>query len=89
MHVLNPNTRLVPEPNNPFPEFGEPDTGPIAPPEPVALRILLGGGSPKVNVVGSGTGDAEGTLPFPEGIIWILLAVVLNLVGAIEISELS
>ena len=40
-------------------------------------------------MVGFETAVAEGTLFFPEGMAWTLLEVVLNFVGAMEISWLS
>jgi hypothetical protein len=94
MHVLSPKQRPVPDPNNPFPLAAElldpPFTLPVivpkTPPDPVGagpLGTLL---CPTVNVVGFATAEADGTLPFPEGMTSMLLAVTLNFVGAIEIS---
>lgn len=95
MHVLNPKTRPVPDPNNPLPLAAEldelPVEVPIAPPVPVGdcpWGILFGERFvPRVNVVGFATADAEGILFWPEGIAWTLLAETLNFVCAIEISE--
>lgn len=95
MHVLNPKTRPVPDPNNPFPLAAERDeppvSVPIAPPVPVGPPWGMSFGEifvPRVNVVGFATAEADGTLLFPEGIASILLAEMLNFVCAREISEL-
>jgi hypothetical protein len=89
--VLNPKSRPVPDPNNPFPLAAELDPAallgivPITPPDPVGggpVGIIV---APAINVVGFATAEADGSLPFPEGMTWMLLDATLNFVFAIEI----